>query len=149
MTPDWNDIIYLKGKPELHVITARTPRGIIVAPLSRPTHKTLLGNALELTLLKEVLLYGKEEEDVRLEDVYVHWWGAFGAALPVAEKADEAALRAFFAEHAPMLDVPRIYTSHLRKMVKWYHQLVAAGMTFAAEKADGAAEASEGENENE
>ncbi|GEM_PF-594631 len=136
MTPHWDDIIYLKGKPTLMMITARTPRGVIIAPIHQPGRKTLLGNALEVTLLKDILLFGKDDEDVRLRDVYERFWAAFEKELPVHDKTPEAELRAFFEENAPMLDVERIYTSHLRKMVKWYHQLTAAGLSFPAEASE-------------
>ncbi len=136
MPLNWDDILYLKGKPVLWVVSAKTPRGVVAAPIDNPTRKTRLTHTLDATFLKDILLYGRDGEDVPLRTVYEHFHQAFGADLPVSPKATDAELRRFFEEHAPMLDVERIYTSHMRKIVKWYHQLTGQGLTFEPPASD-------------
>ncbi len=75
------------------------------------------------------------EEDVPLNEVltslYKHENGA-ACALDV-KKADNDALRNFFAEVLPNFDRDRVYPSDIRKLIQWYNILVGAGFTDFSE----------------
>ena len=58
------------------------------------------------------------------------------------KKADNDAMRAYFAEVLPDFDRDRVYPTDIRKLVQWYNILINAGITdFTTEEDEGDEEA--------
>ena len=70
------------------------------------------------------------EEDVPLGDV-LEALKTKTESKPVDIKAfeDDAAMRAYFKEVLPDFDEDRVYTNDIKKVLNWYNQLLAAGIT--------------------
>lgn len=67
-----------------------------------------------------------------------------GKPVDLKSFANDAAMRAYFAEILPDFDDDRVYNTDIKKLFQWYNQLLAAGITDFVEKADeAAAEAAE------
>ncbi len=138
MQPNWDNVLYIKGKSTLWVVMGRSPHGIIVAPIDNLTRKMRLSHALDATFLKDIFLFGKDEDDVPLRKVYGHFYKHWKNDLPVDAHTNDDTLRAFFADQVSMLDASRIYTSHMRKIIKWYLLLTTHGFTFDSPSDEGA-----------
>ena len=98
-----------------------------------PTYFYLIGarGILDkLVSLAEVSMY-TTGEDVSLSEVLnaVGKKYGFKAIEMDAKKADNDALRAFFAEVLPTFDRDRVYPSDIRKLIAWYNLLIGAGFT--------------------
>lgn len=66
-----------------------------------------------------------------------------GAPVDLKALGSDSAVRDFFASVLPDYDRERVYTADIRKLIKWYNQLLEAGVTdFVEERGpeeDGAA----------
>ena len=79
-----------------------------------------------------------EDDDIALNEVLTKLGEKEGLKVASIDpkKADNDALRAFFAEVLPNYDRDRVYPSDIRKLVIWYNILIQAGITdFTVEKA--------------
>ena len=130
------NILAISGKPGLFKLVSRGTNMLIVESLIDgkriPTY-----SRDKIVSLAEVSMY-TTGEDVSLSEV-LNALGKkynFKAVEMDAKKADNEALRAFFAEVLPTFDRDRVYPSDIRKLIAWYNLLVAAGFTDFTLKED-------------
>lgn len=123
------NILAITGKPGLYKLLSRGTNMLIVESLvdgkRMPTY-----SRDKIVSLAEVSMY-TTGEDVSLSDV-LNAAGKkyqFKAIELDAKKADNDALRAFFAEVLPTFDRDRVYPSDIRKFIAWYNLLIGAGFT--------------------
>ena len=123
------NILAITGKPGLYKLISRGTNMLIVESLvdgkRMPTY-----SRDKLVSLAEVSMY-TTGEDVSLSEVLnaVGKKYGFKAIEMDAKKADNDALRAFFAEVLPTFDRDRVYPSDIRKLIAWYNLLIGAGFT--------------------
>ena len=123
------NILAISGKPGLFKLVSRGTNMLIVESLIDgkriPTY-----SRDKIVSLAEVSMY-TTGEDVSLSEV-LNALGKkynFKAVEMDAKKADNEALRAFFAEVLPTFDRDRVYPSDIRKLIAWYNLLIQAGFT--------------------
>lgn len=142
-------ILSITGKPGLYRLLSRGKNALIVENIATgkrmPTypHEKVISLA-DITMYTE---HGDEPLPEILEKIYAH---TEGKAIDIKGFADDAAMRAYFAEIIPDFDSDRVYTTDIRKLFSWYNQLIAAGITeFKNEEIaeDQAAEAAEAADE--
>ncbi|MDE5989474.1 MAG: hypothetical protein K2H17_08755, partial [Duncaniella sp.] len=60
-----------------------------------------------------------------------------GQPVDIKAIGNDAAVREYFAEILPDFDREKVYTSDIRKLLTWYNQLLAGGVTeFKPEESD-------------
>ena len=123
------NILAISGKPGLFKLVSRGTNMLIVESLIDgkriPTY-----SRDKIVSLAEVSMY-TTGEDVSLSEV-LNALGKkynFKAVEMDTKKADNEALRAFFAEVLPTFDRDRVYPSDIRKLIAWYNLLIQAGFT--------------------
>lgn len=129
------NILAITGKPGLYKLVSRGTNMLIVESLVDGKRMPTYARD-KIVSLAEVSMY-TTGEDISLSEV-LNALGkkyAFKAVELDAKKADNDALRAFFAEVLPTFDRDRVYPSDIRKLITWYNILIQAGITdFAAEE---------------
>lgn len=132
-------IIAITGKPGLFRLLSRGRNSLIVENLATGRRTPSYPNEKVISLA-DISMY-TNGDDVALADVLESLNKVAGGA-PVDLKSfySDAELRDFFAKVLPDFDRERVYTTDIRKLIQWYNQLLAAGITEYKEKEEPEAE---------
>jgi hypothetical protein len=116
---EYGKIIAITGMPGLYEMMNSKGDGAIVKSLDDQSTKFVSGRVHQFTHLESIEVY-TQRENVNLVEV-LNAIKDSGEKLP--DEKDGKALTAFFQKVYPNLDFDRVYTSDMKKMVKWYNVL--------------------------
>jgi septal ring factor EnvC (AmiA/AmiB activator) len=116
---EYNRIVAVTGLPHLYELLTSKTDGAIVRSLEDKSSRYVSSRIHNLSHLESIEVF-TTDENVNLADVF-HAMKNSGDALPDAK--DNKALRTYFEKVYPTMDFERVYTSDLKKMVKWYEVL--------------------------
>jgi hypothetical protein len=116
---EYNKIIAVTGLPGLYELLSSKTDGAIVRSLDDKTTRFVSSRVHNFSHLESIEIY-TVRENVNLVDI-LKAMETSGEKLP--DEKDSAALKAYFSKVYPDLDFERVYSSDLKKMVKWYSVL--------------------------
>ena len=116
---EYNKIIAVTGLPGLYELLSSKTDGAIVRSLDDKTTRFVSSRVHNFSHLESIEVY-TVRDNVNLVDVL--------KAMEVSKEKlpddkDNAALKAYFGKVYPDLDFDRVYSSDLKKMVKWFSVL--------------------------
>lgn len=115
------DIATVSGKGGLYKVVAPTKSGVILESLDEAKAKMVATTSHRLSLLNEISIYTTTREgNVPLEDVLKKVQKDFGDDPGVDANSDSDELKAFMKSILPEYDEDRVYTSDIKKLVRWY-----------------------------
>lgn len=115
------DIATVSGKGGLYKVLAPTKSGVILESLDEVKTKMVATTNHRLSLLNEISIYTTTKEgNVPLHDVLKKVHQDFGDDPGVDANSDSDELKAFMKSVLPEYDEDRVYTSDIKKLVKWY-----------------------------
>lgn len=117
-------IISVVGMPGLFELIAAKTDGAIVRPLEEKTNKFVSNRLNQYTQVANIEVF-TIRDNVNLVEVF-QAMQASTEALP--SDKDPKAIKAYFEKVYPDMDFDRVYASDMKKMVKWFVQLKAAGI---------------------
>ena len=118
---DYNKIVSVTGMPGLFEMVSSKSDGAVVRSLEDNTSKFVSTRLHNFSHLESIEVYTTQNNN-NLADVFVAMKEG-KEEIPDA-KADPKALKSYFEKIFPDLDFERVYTSDMKKMVKWYQILV-------------------------
>jgi hypothetical protein len=121
---EYNKIIAVTGMPGLYELLSSKTDGAIVRSLDDKTTRFVASRSHNFSHLESIEVY-TVRENVNLVDV-LKAMEASSEKLP--DEKDNAALKAYFTKVYPDLDFDRVYSSDLKKMVKWFSILKASNI---------------------
>jgi hypothetical protein len=113
---EYNRIVAVTGLPGLYEILSSKSDGAIVRSLDDKSTKFVSSRIHNLSHLESIEIY-TVRENTSLSDVFNNMKNS-GEKLP--DVKDNKALKAYFEKVYPDLDFERVYSSDMKKMVKWY-----------------------------
>jgi len=116
---EYNKIIAVTGLPGLYELLSSKTDGAIVRSLDDKTTRFVSSRVHNFSHLESIEIY-TVRENVNLVDI-LKAMETSGEKLP--DGKDSAVLKAYFSKVYPDLDFDRVYSSDLKKMVKWYSVL--------------------------
>lgn len=115
------DIATVTGKGGLYKVVAPTKSGVILESLDDAKTKMIATTSHRLSLLNEISIYTTTKEgNVPLQDVLKKIQKDFGDDPGVDNNSDSDELKAFMKSVLPEYDEDRVYTSDIKKLVRWY-----------------------------
>ena len=115
------DIATVSGKGGLYKVVAPTKSGVILESLDEAKTKMVATTSHRLSLLNEISIYTTTKEgNVPLENVLKKVQKDFGDDPGVDANSDSDELKAFMKSILPEYDEDRVYTSDIKKLVRWY-----------------------------
>lgn len=115
------DIATVSGKGGLFKVLAPTKSGVILESLDEAKTKMVATTNHRLSLLNEISIYTTTREgNTPLEDVLKKIQKDFGDDPGVDGNSDSDELKAFMKAILPEYDEDRVYTSDIKKLVRWY-----------------------------
>jgi len=116
---EYSKLVAVTGLPGLFELISSKTDGAIVRSLDDNSTKFVSSRIHNFSHLESIEIY-TVRENVNLVDI-LKAMEASGEKLP--EDKDNAALKAYFSKVYPDMDFDRVYSSDLKKMVKWYSVL--------------------------
>jgi hypothetical protein len=116
---EYAKIIAITGLPGLYELVSSKGDGAIVRSLDDQATKFVSGRVHHFTHLESIEVY-TERENVNLVEV-LNAMESSQEKLP--DEKDNKALQSYFEKVYPSLDFGRVYTSDMKKMVKWFDVL--------------------------
>ncbi|HEY6900584.1 MAG TPA: DUF5606 domain-containing protein [Puia sp.] len=118
---EYNKVIAVTGLPGLYELLSSKSDGAIVRALGDKATSFVSSRIHNFSHLESIEVY-TVRDNVNLVDI-LKAMEASGEKLP--DEKDNAALKNYFTRVYPDLDFDRVYSSDLKKMVKWYTVLKA------------------------
>ena len=119
------EIASVSGKGGLFKVVAPTKSGVILESMDEAKTKLVATTSHRLSLLHEISIYTTTKEGtVPLEDVLKKINADFGDDLGVDGNSDSEELKSFMKAVLPTYDENRVYTSDIKKLVRWYDTIL-------------------------
>lgn len=130
------NILSITGKPGLYKLVSRGNNMLIVESLIDGKRMPTYARD-KIVSLAEVSMF-TTGDDIALGEVLTKVGEKEGLKVASIDpkKADNDAIRAYFAEVLPDFDRDRVYPTDIRKLVQWYNILINAGITDFTTKED-------------
>jgi len=113
---DYSKIIAVSGLQGLHELISSKNDGAIVRSLDDKTTKFVSSRIHNFSHLESIEIY-TVRDNVNLVDILLAMQKS-GQALP--DTKDNAAVKKYFEDVYPDLDFDRVYSSDMKKIVKWF-----------------------------
>jgi hypothetical protein len=126
---DFESLIARVGKPTLFSVIATGKNGLIAKALDTQRPEAV-SPAEQVSTLKDISMYTQEGEEP-LRNVFASLSVKFQGQPSPSHKADMKELKSIFSEVLPNYDTERVYDGDIRKVFKWYNQLVVNGFNSA------------------
>ncbi len=123
---DLSKIAAISGQGGLFQIVSPVKNGVVMETLDEKKTKIIAGASSKVSVLSEISVYTDTADgSVPLESVFRAFFKKYQKNLPVTSKSDAAELKKALLEVLPEVDLDRVYTSDIKKLVSWFHILVA------------------------
>lgn len=113
---EYNKLISVTGFSGLFELVTSKTDGAIVRSLEDNTTKFVSSRVHQFSHLESIEVY-TTDENVNLADIFKAM-DASSEALP-SEK-DNKAVKSYFEKVSPSMDFERVYSSDMKKMVRWF-----------------------------
>lgn len=112
---EYNRIVAVTGLSGLYELVSSKNDGAIVRSLDDKTTRFISSRVHNLSQLESIEVY-TTGENVNLVDIFT---AMQNNSEPLPDVKDNKQLKAYFEKVYPELDFDRVYSSDLKKMVKW------------------------------
>lgn len=115
---EYNKLVAVSGLPGLYELVSSKNDGAVVRSLTDKTTKFASSRIHQFSHLESIEIY-TTGENVNLVDIFKAMEA--GGNLPDAK--DDKGVKDYFKKVYPDMDFDRVYTSDMKKMIKWYEVL--------------------------
>jgi hypothetical protein len=123
---EYNKIVAVTGLPGLYELLASKTDGAIVRSLDDKSTKFVSSRIHNFSHLESIEVFTKRE-NVNLIEVLK---AIEESKEKLPDEKDNAALKKYFGKVYPEIDFDRVYTSDLKKMIKWFSVLKSNNIEF-------------------
>lgn len=116
---EYSKLVAVTGLPGLFELISSRGDGAVVRSLDDNKTQFISGRVHNFSHLESIEVY-TERENVNLVDVF-NAMEKVGGSLPDAK--DNDAVKKYFEKVYPEMDFERVYSSDMKKMVKWFESL--------------------------
>jgi hypothetical protein len=125
---EYNRIVAVTGMPGLYEVLSSKSDGAIVRSLDDKSTKFVSSRIHNLSHLESIEIY-TNRENVSLADVFT---AMRDSKEKLPDTKDNKEVKAYFEAAYPDLDFERVYTSDMKKMIKWFEVLNQNNIDFTA-----------------
>ncbi|MEY3186768.1 MAG: hypothetical protein RL675_592 [Bacteroidota bacterium] len=136
---EYNKLISVTGFSGLFELVSSKTDGAIVKSLDDNTTKFVSSRMHQLSHLETIEVY-TTDENVNLIEVF-NAMNAADQSLP--QEKDNKAVRSYFEKVFPAMDFERVYSSDMKKMVRWFGVIKKHGIELKLTEAPESNEESE------
>ena len=103
-------------------LVSNRPNGLVVEDLKTGKKKFVSARKHQFTPLESVAIYTLDAT-VELSEVFTSMLNKISELEPPAGKIKNEDIHAYFSQILPTYDRERVYTSDIKKIIKWFHFL--------------------------
>jgi hypothetical protein len=116
-----SEVAAVTGKGGLFKVLKPAKAGLILESMDDSKTRMMASGSHKVSLLDEISIYTHSKEGTTpLAEVLKKIHKEFGDDLGLDENADGSELKAFLKSVLPDYDEDRVYTSDIKKLVRWY-----------------------------
>ncbi len=123
---EYSKVISIVGMPGLFELIVAKSDGVIVRPLDEKVNKFISNRTNQSSQIANIEVF-TIRDNVNLVDVFQ---AMQASTLALPDEKDPKAVKAYFQKVFPDMDFDRVYASDMKKMVKWFTILKAAGIAM-------------------
>jgi hypothetical protein len=144
------EILVVSGKPGLFRLVSKAKNMLVIESLADRKRGPAYARDKVISLA-DITVYTEGDGDISLKEILhsIKEKEKGGNVSLDLSKAQPDELKAYFAEVLPEFDRERVYTSDIKKILKWYDTLIANGITEFLEKEEEESEKPEEEEKTE
>ena len=137
-----SEIASVAGKGGLYKILKPGKSGVILEALDDSKKRIVMPMSQKISILDEISIYTLTKEGTTpLLEVLQKIKKDFGDDLGIDSESDSSELHAFLKSVLPEYDETRVYTSDIKKLVKWYEVLRTVAPEIFESSDEGSTEA--------
>lgn len=121
------DIVSISGMGGLFKVEGQKVNGLIVTSLTEGWTKFVANRQHMFSPLENISIY-TDTDNIELADVLLEVNAQKETNPPVDAKADNKIIREWFTKIVPNHDQEKVYTSDIKKLIKWFEILDAHGV---------------------
>jgi len=121
---EYNKLVSITGFSGLFELLSSKTDGAIVKSLEDQSTKFVSSRIHQFSHLESIEVY-TTDENVNLVEVFQ---AIKSANKELPSEKDDKAIKAYFKEVYPTMDFERVYTSDMKKMIKWYNAISKHGI---------------------
>lgn len=122
---EYREIVAVTGLSGLYQLVTTKSDGAIVRSVAEKTTKFISARQHNVTPLESIEVY-TTGDNVRLSVVFQKMTEGEATVAPTSVNLNDAkAIKAYFKQVFPEFDEDRVYTSDMKKMIKWFEILKA------------------------
>ncbi len=130
------EILSISGYSGLTKLISSTKNGIIVEDIETKKRMPVYSTS-KVSSLHDIAIFKDDGEEVSLVEVLKNIRDKEKSNVAIdPKKADNEALKTYFAEVLPNYDRERVYVSHIKKVLTWYNQLQRCNMLDVLDEKD-------------
>lgn len=133
-------ILSVSGKPGLYRMINNKPSGLIIEPLGGGSREFAAARHHQFTPLESIAIFTDDGDSVPIKEVLERMQAQIEDTPLPDTKASKEEFREFLLDILPNHDQERVYTSDIKKLVKWYAQLSESGALTQADSEEGEGE---------
>lgn len=138
---DLSKILSIGGKPGLYKMIGQTKTGFIVESMADGKRMPAFPSQ-QVSVLEEISIY-TSGEDMPLREVFQRIYEKESGGSAPDHKADTGVITAYFEKVVPEYDRDMVRQSDMRKVLRWYNELLDGGIIGPEEDSTEDAEGSE------
>ncbi len=138
---DLSKIVSIGGKPGLYKMIGQTKTGFVVESLEDGKRMPAFPSQ-QVSVLEEISIY-TTGEDMPLKDVFKRIFEKESEGKAPDHKADTRVITDYFEEIVPEYERDSVRQSDMRKVFRWYNELLEAGLMVWDEAVEESAEKDE------
>ncbi|MEL7020800.1 MAG: DUF5606 domain-containing protein [Bacteroidota bacterium] len=127
--------ISVTGLQGLYKMAGNRKNGLIVEDLDSGKRKFCPARRHQFTPLESIAIYTDDGESIELKNVFRNMHDQFEDNPPPATSSKPEDLREYFFDVLPTHDEDRVYTSDIKKVIKWFVFLNERGLLEDAPEA--------------
>ncbi|MGB1248008.1 MAG: DUF5606 domain-containing protein [Chitinophagales bacterium] len=129
---DIKEILAVSGMPGLYKMLANRDNGLIVCALGDTQKKFAPARKHMFTPLENITIY-TEDDGIELVKVFQKMKTDASSNPVIAPNSKGPELRNYFEKIVPNHDTDRVYTSDIKKIIKWFNVLDEQGLVVLEE----------------
>lgn len=123
---DLSKILSIGGKPGLYQMVGKTKTGFVVESLTDGKRMPAFPSQ-QVSTLEEISIYTSAEE-MPLKEVFKRMYDRDNGGKAPDHKAENSVITSYFEEVLPEYDRDLVRQSDMRKVIRWYNELLEAGL---------------------
>lgn len=124
---EYNKIISVTGLGGLFQLVGSKADGAIVRSLEDGSTKFISSRSHQFSHLESIEVYTTGNENVNLTEIFA---AIKNSSEKLPDYKDAAAVKKYFEQVYPDMDFDRVYTSDMKKMIRWYSILGKNNVDF-------------------